>query len=347
MSHPRDWVVLASALALGASGFYILLPRIIQALVRAFLFVRYRLRVRGTEHIPKSGPVLLTPNHASWIDGFVLAAVSPRHGRAMVSAGLINVPVLRELAVRAGIIPTPFSGPRAIRAAIQACRGALDRGLCVGLFPEGQISRTGMLGPFYRGIEVILHGRTDVAVVPVAIDNLWGSIFSRTGGRFFGHCPRGLRRTVNVVFGPPVPPPVTIAALRLALTETMVRAYEMRGKPGPPLDSIDPALPHWDHPALGTLTASTQDVHLGDVHQVGHKPGTVGQGVPGVALRAVDGTGNVLPPEAEGRLEALVAFHPGGWTDTGRTGRIDRDGFVTLADADETPGPCSDTILDS
>jgi hypothetical protein len=188
-----------------------------------------------------------------------------------------------------------------------------------------------MLGPFYRGIEVILHGRDDVPVVPVAIDNLWGSIFSRSGGRFFRKWPKGFRRTVNVVFGPRIPPPVMVAALRLALMETMVRAYEMRNAPGPPLDSIDPSLPSWKHPTLGLLTASTFDVHIGDVHQVGHKPGTAGHPVPGVALRAVDPTGKLLSPKAEGRLEALVAFHPGGWTDTGRVGSIDPDGFVRFS----------------
>ena len=57
--------------------------------------------------------------------------------------------------------------------------------LPLGIFPEGQITRTGLPNPFLRGVELILKGRDDVAVVPVALDGLWGSIFSRSRGRFF------------------------------------------------------------------------------------------------------------------------------------------------------------------
>jgi hypothetical protein len=250
----------------------------------------------------------------------------------MVYADLINRPLLRPLALRAGMIPTPFSGPRAIRAAISEGRAALDRGDCLGLFPEGQISRNGLLGPFYRGIELILHGRDDVPVIPMAIDNLWGSLFSRSGDRFFFKRPVGFRRTVNIVFGPALPAPVTAFALRQALMETMVHAYALRPRPGPPPETIDPSLPKWEHPTLGLLTASAADIHLPGIVQIGQKEGTVGHPVPGVALRVVDDTGHPLPPKTGGRLQSLTAASLNGWQDTGRRGSMDPDGFVRLAD---------------
>jgi len=333
IASPPVWVIVVSALALGAALLYAFLPRVIRGLVRSVLAVRYGFRVRGVENVPATGPVLLAANHTSWLDGFVLAAISPRGGKAMVNAGLLANPLLHHLAVRAGIIPTPFTGPKAIRGAIEACRGALGRGDCVGIFPEGQISRNGLTGPFYRGIEVILKGKADVAVVPVAIDNLWGSIFSRSGGRFFSRWPRGLRRTVNVVFGPPVPPPVTVFAVRQMLEEAMVHAYELRPRPGPPPDTLLPTLPRWEHPDLGLLSASAADIQFRDVHQIGQKEGTVGLAVPGVALRAVGEDGQPLPPQSEGRIFALVAGR-GGWVDTGRRGSLDPDGFVRLSGGD-------------
>lgn len=325
----RDWVVILAAIALVASAFYVLLPLFIQPLLRAILWPRYRFRVRGTENVPRTGPAVVAANHTSWLDGFILAALTPRRGKAMVNAGYIDLPVFRELTIRAGIIPTPFTGPRAIRDAIRKSQAVLKHHQVLGIFPEGQISRIGIPGPFYRGLEAIVKGHDDAPVIPVAIDNLWGSIFSRSEGRFFLKRPRGWRRTINVVYGKPVPHPITAFAVRQALIETQVHAYALREPPITPLETLDPSLPRWEHPMLGLLTASTADLHLTNIHQIGNKPGTVGHPVPGVALRVVNDRGACLPAATEGRLEVLRASHLT-WTDTGRRGSIDTDGFVTL-----------------
>ena len=50
MSSLRDWVVAGSALALALAAFYILLPKIIQTIVRAILAVRYGFRIQGVEN---------------------------------------------------------------------------------------------------------------------------------------------------------------------------------------------------------------------------------------------------------------------------------------------------------
>ncbi|HEV3166986.1 MAG TPA: 1-acyl-sn-glycerol-3-phosphate acyltransferase [Isosphaeraceae bacterium] len=324
------WLAVLAAAMVGAIGFFVALPWVIQPILRVLLWPRYRLKLRGLEHLPRQGPALLAVNHVSWIDGFLLAAACPRRGRVLVNADYLSLPVVRSLARRSGMIPVPAFGPRAQRAAIAAVRAALDSGQVAALFPEAQITRNGLLGPFYRGLEVILADRDQIPVIPVYFDNLWGSLFSFSGGRFLWKRPQGLRRTVGIAFGPPVTPPITVFAVRQAVLAAGVQAFELRDRASSPLETLDPSLPRLEHPTLGLLAASTADFHSNNVHQVGHKPDTVGHPVPGVALRVVNAAGDLVSPDTEGPLEALLAGQPA-WVETGLRARIDRDGFVQLA----------------
>jgi len=314
-------------------------PGLTQPTWRVLLWTRYRLIVLGREHIPKTGPVVVAANHISWFDGFFLAAAIPRRAKGLVNATYISRPILSRIAHRAGLIPVPFRGPRAQRAAIEAARAALDEGFALGLFPEGQISRTGFPGTIHRGLEAILSGREHVPVIPAAIDNMWGSLVSYSGGRFFWKWPRLGRRTVIIAFGPPVEPPVKVEALRIALQAAGVRAFERRPlrDQGQSLGTIDFNRPHLVHPKLGLLAAQTENVERGEVRQTGHKPGSVGQAPPGVALRVVGDDGRRRFAPETGRLEALVP-RANDWQNTGWNASIDRDGFVFLAEP-EAPEP--------
>jgi hypothetical protein len=245
------------------------------------------------------------------------------------------MPVLGFLARRCGLISVPYKGPKAQRAAIEACRQALEAGAALAIFPESQLTRNGMTGLFFRGLEVILGKREDVPVVPIYMDNGWGSIMSHSEGKFLWKRPQGWRRTIIVAFGPPLKPPLTVFEVRQAV---LVQGVVARSAlPTPPVcpEPIDPALPHFDHSTLGPLTGSAADVHepLYAVHQLGQKPGSVGLPLPGVAIRAIDAAGKPLLADAVGELQALV---PGqkDWTSIGHRGHIDRDGFIFLAEAD-------------
>ena len=336
MPAPPDWALVlavgSAAIGLGLGLAYAALPRLVRPAMRAMLAPRYAIRPRGLEHVPRSGPALIAVNHVTWIDGFVLAAACPRRLHCLINAAYVDFPIVRQLARRVGLIPVPTAGPRGQRAAIAAAREALDRGLVVVIFPEAQLTRTGLVGPFFRGLEMILDGRGHVPVIPTYLDNLWGSVFSHSGGRFFRKWPRGLRRTVNLAFGPPVPPPVDTFAVRQAVLAAGVVAAGMRPDPPRFLETISPDLPRWDHPEFGLLAASALDFDLGGIRQVGQKPGTVGHPIPGVALRAIDDDGRTLPAGTSGRLQVLL---PGreGWAETGRGGSLDRDGFVTVSEA--------------
>ena len=138
-------------------------------------------------------------------------------------------PVVGFLARRCGLISVPYRGPKAQRAAIEVCRKALDEGRVLGIFPEAQLSRNGLTGPFHRGLEVILAKKDDVPVIPVFLDNVWGSVMSFSGGRFVWKRPEGWRRTIVVAFGPRVEPPVTAFPVRQAVLVAGVAARASLG----------------------------------------------------------------------------------------------------------------------
>ncbi len=322
------WLTTVGIL-IGLASFLVSLRWLVYPLLRVLLWTRYRIKVCGLENLPRTGPVLIVANHVTWFDGFFLAATCPRRGRALVNGSYIDFPVFRHFARWIGLIPVPYSGPRAQRALIERCREVLDRGEVLAIFPEGQISRNGLTGSFQRGLEVILSKREHVPVIPVFLDNLWGSMLSFSGGCFLRKWPQGWRRTVTVAYGTPVPPRVTAFRARQAVLETSVHAFELRQGQVRPLETIDPALPHFEHPSLGRLTGSTADFDRGGVQHVGQKPGTVGQAIPGVALRVVDEAGAVLDEDRAGRIEARVAGKPE-WQPTGLCGSIDRDGFLRI-----------------
>ena len=327
------WMTIAGTIAavmvVALVTFVVALPWVVQPFLRVVLTLRYDLKVLGRENVPRTGPVLLVSNHMTWFDGFFLAATIPRRGTALVNAGVFGLPILGFLAKRSGLLSIPYSGPKAQRAAIATARQALDDGRLLGVFPEGQLTRTGFTGAFHRGMEVILHDRDHVPVVPVFIDNVWGSMLSYSGGRFLWKRPHGLRRRVVIAYGPPLKGPVTIFQARQAILAQGVTARASMTSEVVPIDTIDRSLPLWDHPTLGLLAASVPDNDAGGAKQVGQKPGTVGHSIPGLALRVLGDDGQPLGADAIGRIEVLRPADST-WLDTGRRGRIDRDGFVTL-----------------
>ncbi len=73
--------------------------------------------------------------------------------------------------------------------------------MCV--FPEGQLTHDGEIGPFMRGIDLIIK-RSNVPVIPVALQGLWGSYFSREGGRALLKVPKRFWSRVCIVAGSPI-----------------------------------------------------------------------------------------------------------------------------------------------
>jgi len=188
-------------------GIYIfkLLPNAtIRALVWLVSRTIYKLRVRGHDNLPKKGGALLVANHVSWLDGVFLILTSSRPVRMVAFSTYVQNPWIRWLTELYNTIPINIDdGPKALMASIKTARNAIKDGELVCIFAEGKLTRTGYLQPFQSGLMKIIKG-TGAPVVPVYIDELWGSIFSFHGGKFFWKMPRRWPYPVSIRFGQPI-----------------------------------------------------------------------------------------------------------------------------------------------
>jgi long-chain acyl-CoA synthetase len=158
----------------------------------------FRLHVEGADHLPRHGPLIIAPNHASYLDPLAIAAaLPPRLLPATHWAGwtqlLFKTWHWRLISRATRVFPVdPDRGPAAALAAGQA---VLARGDVLVWFPEGRRSRTGEPGPFLPGIGVLL-ARSGCAVVPAWIEGTFHA------WPWNARWPRPARVTVR--FGPPV-----------------------------------------------------------------------------------------------------------------------------------------------
>lgn len=160
----------------------------------------YRVNAYGREKLPEGG-FLLLPNHLTWVDAVVLQLACPRQIRFIVDAGIYKIWWLNWIFRAIGALP--ISGRRA-KESVRAASEAIRAGDVVCIFPEGELSRTGMLLRLKRGFELIARA-AEAPVVPVWLDRLWGSIFSFERGKYFFKWPRRFPYPVEVAFGDPIP----------------------------------------------------------------------------------------------------------------------------------------------
>ena len=164
----------------------------------------YRLRVFGKENIPEKGPGLIVANHVSFIDGVLMMITSSRMIRFIIYADFTEMPLLRRLGKIMKVIPIDASrGPKELVRSLRTAKQALADGELVCIFAEGQLTRTGQMQPFQRGMMKIIQG-TDAPIIPVYIHGLWGSIFSWRGGKLFWKRPKQIPYPVDIHVGEPL-----------------------------------------------------------------------------------------------------------------------------------------------
>ena len=228
--NPRG-VILAASVITAAGTIYvlILLPEWFGRLI--FFFIThsiYRVKVFGRDNFPERSGALLVCNHMSFVDAALLIASTDRPIRFLVYKGIYENRAVYPFARMLKAIP--ISGeqrPREMIRSLRTASDALRNNEIVCIFAEGQITRTGQMLPFRRGLERIIKG-IEVPIIPVNLDGVWGSIFSFERGRFLWKMPRRIPYPVTVSFGKPMPPTSTAIEVRGAVQELQAAAFHQR-----------------------------------------------------------------------------------------------------------------------
>ena len=183
--------------------FFIRHYRLARAAAWPFLALVYRAKVSGAENLP-AGPVVIVPNHVSYVDALMISLAADRPMRYMLKRSIYDRAPRFFRAL--GAIPVESGDdPAKTAQSLARARAALKNGESLVIFPEGRLSRTGNMAGFKTGFTRIVDG-LDVPVVPAHLDNLSGSYFSGREGRTgkFWEAVRALPRRVGVSFGKPL-----------------------------------------------------------------------------------------------------------------------------------------------
>ncbi|HMD33274.1 MAG TPA: acyl-[ACP]--phospholipid O-acyltransferase [Candidatus Acidoferrales bacterium] len=236
--RPGQIFLVGAVLTIVAAAYTCwLLPDSLLRLILWFATITiYRLRVRGRQNLPRDGGALLVSNHMSWVDALLLTAASDRPIRFLMFKDIYDHPLVYPFARLGRAIPISSQlRPREMIRALRDAGDAIRSGDIVCIFAEGQITRVGHLLPFRRGFERIMKG-LDAPIVPVALDGVWGSIFSFERGRFLWKMPKKTPYPVTVSFGTPLPATATAPDVRQAVEELTTEAAAERMHTLPALD---------------------------------------------------------------------------------------------------------------
>jgi acyl-[acyl-carrier-protein]-phospholipid O-acyltransferase/long-chain-fatty-acid--[acyl-carrier-protein] ligase len=161
----------------------------------------------------------------SFADGlFVLAGID-RPVRFVVYSAYFQKPFIGWVLRSMKAIPiSPSGGPKVILQAFREAGRALENGDLVCVFPEGQLTRTGMMAPFQRGLQRIVKGKA-TPIIPVHLDRLSGSIFSPANPR---RLPERIPYPMTISFGRPLPADSSLFAMRQAIRELDQEAWAYR-----------------------------------------------------------------------------------------------------------------------
>ena len=143
--------------------------RIVLAVFGPLLSLLFSWKVKGKENIPMTGPLILVANHAHVLDPLFLVFGLPRWITFMAKEELFRSAFIRAWLQWAGSLSIRRDGKVGEKHQIlNSARSALEKGLVLGMFPEGGRSQDGKLKEGKLGSAVIAS-KTNVPILPVGI----------------------------------------------------------------------------------------------------------------------------------------------------------------------------------
>jgi 1-acyl-sn-glycerol-3-phosphate acyltransferase len=143
-----------------------------------FLRTYFRARVFHRERMPKSGPVLVVPTHASFLDPPVLGSLIGRECFFLSRENILKVPVIGQIC--RGVNTYPIRRGAGDREALKLCRNILTQGWPLVFYPEGTRTPDGKLGRLQPGFAMILDGMPEpIPYLPVMMQDTYKAMNRR------------------------------------------------------------------------------------------------------------------------------------------------------------------------
>ncbi len=191
------------------------LYRTIRLLVGRFCRLVWRVRVNGLEHIPATGPFILSPVHRANVDTPLVALMGTRMLRFMGKDAMWKFGFSDWFFTSMGGFPVHRGVPD--RDALRSCERLLADGQALVIFPEGTRARGPVIGELFEG-PAYLSAKLQVPIVPVGIGGSAGPRAGILPGR------------ISIVVGEEISPPSPTESGRVGRKGVRALSQQLRSR---------------------------------------------------------------------------------------------------------------------
>jgi 1-acyl-sn-glycerol-3-phosphate acyltransferase len=142
------------------------LAKYVLGAIRQLTYRMWDFEIEGLEHIPRTGPALIAPNHLSFCDSVFVPAALPRRMWAIGKGEYMDSWKTKHIFPALGMIPVDRTGGDAAQIALDTAARVLDDGHLFMIYPEGTRSRSGNLHRGRTGV-ARLAAQCNAPIIPV------------------------------------------------------------------------------------------------------------------------------------------------------------------------------------